>query len=74
MQVRKANSRQMLVLQEEEIYNAMLASLQGTLPETVSIEQVFKKAPERQVRCSHRPTAGLQQAFKGDRTLSIRNQ
>ena len=48
MQVRKANSRQMQVFQEEELYNATPASLVDTLPETVPIEQVIKKAPGKQ--------------------------
>ena len=38
----------MLGLQEEEMCNAMPVSFQGTLPETVPIDQVIKKAPETQ--------------------------
>ena len=38
----------MLGLQEEETYNAIRVSLQGTLQETVPIDQVIKKAPETQ--------------------------
>ena len=44
----------MLGLQEEEMCNAMRVSLQGTLPETVPIEQVIKKAPEIQGRVHSR--------------------
>ena len=53
----------MLGLQEEEMCNAMRVSLQGTLPETVPIDQVFKKAPETQGQvCSQvnsKETTGL---------------
>ena len=57
MQVRKANSRQMQAFQEKEMYNAMPVSFEDSLPETVPIEQVIKKATGTQGRYRYRPTA-----------------